>query len=231
MRSFLVAALVGTYAAASPVLEGDVPTCQVVNGHTIVNYTPSFHPSFKCAHTGATCACTVHPTHSTGGCKEIEHTNGVSVQHAGDCTDSGKDDHRKILDRLADFSSTPGASTEVSYQGHPTAIKMNRCKGGGDAFSNWSFKGKIHLEYDLWAVDGAYLGFSQGHPGSHTWVDNNRATNGWQHRTLNYDCPYSQCYLMLEDYSGGCGNVWFDNFAFTSLDGQEAVNFKVGISY
>jgi len=91
MRSFLVAALVGTYAAASPVLEGDVPTCQVVNGHTIVNYTPSFHPSFKCAHTGATCACTVHPTHSTGGCKEIEHTNGVSVQHAGDCTDSGKD--------------------------------------------------------------------------------------------------------------------------------------------
>ena len=70
---------------------GDVPTCKVANGHTIVSYSPSFHANFKCAHTGATCACTLHPTHKKGGCKEIVHTNGVSLQHAGDCTDTGKD--------------------------------------------------------------------------------------------------------------------------------------------
>jgi hypothetical protein len=100
MRSFfIIAALVGTYAAASPaarsptdpsiVRTGDVPTCVVSGGHTVVNYSPSFHTGFKCAHTGATCACTLHPTHQKGGCKEIVGTNGVSVQHAGDCTDSG----------------------------------------------------------------------------------------------------------------------------------------------
>ena len=91
----------------------------------------------------------------------------------------------------------------------------------GDAFSNWSFKGKIRLEYDVNAVDGGYLGFSEGHPGRHDWAVGNIATSGWERRSVVYDCPYSQCHLMLEDYSGGCGNVWFDNFAFTSIDGHD----------
>jgi hypothetical protein len=207
---------------------GDAPTCSVVGGHTVVNYSPAFHASFKCSHSGTSCSCdAAHPTSANGGCKEIVHTNGVAIHHAGDCVT--QDESSKILDRLADFSNNKGESTEVSYDGHPTAIKMNRCKGGGDAFSNWSFKGKIHLEYDLWAGDSAYLGFSEGFPGQHTWADNNVATSGWQHRTLDFECPYSKCHLMIEDYVGGtCGNVWFDNFVFTSLDGQDAATFAAG---
>ena len=91
MRSFVIAALVGTIAAGSPtnpeiVRIGDAPTCKVVNGHTVVNYSPSFHASFKCTHSADACTCTTaHPTSAKGGCKEIDDTNGITVQHAGDC--------------------------------------------------------------------------------------------------------------------------------------------------
>jgi hypothetical protein len=70
---------------------GDAPKCEIVNGHTVVAYSDAFHPSFHCSHTNGQCSCTVHPTHNKGGCKEIVHTNGVAVQHTGDCTDTGKD--------------------------------------------------------------------------------------------------------------------------------------------
>jgi hypothetical protein len=91
MRSFVIAALVGTIAAGSPtdpeiVRIGDAPTCKIVNGHTVVNYSPSFHASFKCTHSADACTCTTaHPTSAKGGCKEIDGTNGITVQHAGDC--------------------------------------------------------------------------------------------------------------------------------------------------
>ncbi|MBT4187214.1 MAG: hypothetical protein HOE14_08385, partial [Gemmatimonadales bacterium] len=51
-----IAALVGTNAAVSPAVRsptdpsivrtGDAPTCKVVGGHTVVNYSPAFHTSF-----------------------------------------------------------------------------------------------------------------------------------------------------------------------------------------
>ena len=68
MRSFTLAALVGTVTAAPATvfLAGDVPKCYVLaNGETKVEYTNSdIHPSFKCTHTGNACKCTnPHPTH------------------------------------------------------------------------------------------------------------------------------------------------------------------------
>jgi len=57
-----------------------------------VNYSPAFHPSFKCTHSGSTCACTLqHPTHHKGGCKQLESkATGKLIDTGGDCTDSGK---------------------------------------------------------------------------------------------------------------------------------------------
>jgi hypothetical protein len=56
--------------------------------------SPAFHKSFKCEPKGDGCACTIHPTHNDGGCMEIASTaslkKGVYAQHAGDCTDTGK---------------------------------------------------------------------------------------------------------------------------------------------
>ena len=68
MRSFAVAALVGTAAAAPATVfqAGDAPNCFVTAaGHTRVEYTDDIHPSFKCTHNAdnTACACvTVHPT-------------------------------------------------------------------------------------------------------------------------------------------------------------------------
>ena len=104
MKTFRILAtglgLVASAAAGDPsnpeiVRAGDVPTCKIVNGHTIVNYSPAFHKSFKCAPEGDGCTCTVHPTHNTGGCMEIADTKSLTrdtdkfTQHGGDCTDSG----------------------------------------------------------------------------------------------------------------------------------------------
>ena len=73
---------------------GEPPVCEVdVSGRTHVYYTMAQHPSFKCTHTGSTCACTLqHPTHHKGGCKQFESKAlGKILYHAGDCTETGKD--------------------------------------------------------------------------------------------------------------------------------------------
>jgi len=88
MRSFAIAALVGS-ATAVQFGANDVPTCKVVNGHTVVSYTANIHPSFKCSHTGGSCKCTVHPTHAQGKCREFDHSDGVNHKVSGDCTASG----------------------------------------------------------------------------------------------------------------------------------------------
>jgi hypothetical protein len=73
---------------------GEPPVCEVdVSGRTHVYYSMAQHPSFKCTHTGSTCACTLqHPTHHKGGCKQFESKAlGKILYHAGDCTASGQD--------------------------------------------------------------------------------------------------------------------------------------------
>jgi hypothetical protein len=57
-----------------------------------VYYKDTQHPSFKCTHSGSTCACTLqHPTHHKGGCKQLESkAAGKILDTGGDCTDSGK---------------------------------------------------------------------------------------------------------------------------------------------
>lgn len=94
MRSFTIAALVGTITAAPATIfqPGQPPKCYVLpSGETMVEYSNSaLHPSFKCSHTGNVCSCTnTHPTHHTGSCKEFDHTSGKTHQIAGDCTASG----------------------------------------------------------------------------------------------------------------------------------------------
>jgi hypothetical protein len=94
MRSFAIAALVGTVTAspAYTFATGEAPHCLVLaNGATSVHYSGTIHPSFKCSHTSAnTCVCSnPHPTHHTGGCKEFDHTDGTNHKADGDCTDSG----------------------------------------------------------------------------------------------------------------------------------------------
>ena len=156
---------------------GDAPTCQVVNGHTVVNYSPTFHASFKCAHTGATCACTAHPTHAKGGCMEIVHTNGVSYQHAGDCTDtgltatptcSGRADGQQMI------KPDDGAAFEVTCQDGWVVIQKRTsntdfykgwteyANGFGDLNNFWLGNDKIHritqvtseLKVDMTAAPG-----------------------------------------------------------------------------
>ena len=93
MRSFAIAALVGTVTAspAYTFTAGEAPHCKVLaNGATAIEYTSDMHPSFKCTHTGSTCVCSnPHPTHHTGSCKEFDHTDGTNLKADGDCTDSG----------------------------------------------------------------------------------------------------------------------------------------------
>ena len=95
MRFFTVAALgaMGAYGEHYAAV-GEPPVCEVdVSGLTHVYYTTAQHPSFKCTHTGSTCACTLqHPTHHKGGCKQFESKAlGKIIYHAGDCTASGQD--------------------------------------------------------------------------------------------------------------------------------------------
>ena len=74
MRSFAIAALVGTVAASPATVfqSGEAPKCyRTASGETVVEYVSSMHPSFKCTPSGATCKCTAkHPTHHTGGCQQ-----------------------------------------------------------------------------------------------------------------------------------------------------------------
>ena len=72
---------------------GAPPICEVdAQGYTHVYYQDTLHPSFKCTHSGSTCACTLqHPTHHKGGCKQLESkAAGKILDTGGDCTDSGK---------------------------------------------------------------------------------------------------------------------------------------------
>ena len=94
MRSFTIAALVGTVASAPATIfkQGDAPKCFLTaSGETVVEYVSSMHPSFKCTPTGATCTCTAkHPTHHTGSCQQLSHTSGTVHSVSGDCSDTGK---------------------------------------------------------------------------------------------------------------------------------------------
>ena len=94
MRSFAIAALVGTVASAPATIfkQGDAPKCFLTaSGETVVEYVSSMHPSFKCTPSGAACTCTAkHPTHHTGGCRQLTHTSGQVYSVEGDCSDSGK---------------------------------------------------------------------------------------------------------------------------------------------
>ena len=89
--------LVGT-AQAEPTEHfaavGEPPVCDIDStGLTHVFFTSSIHPSFKCTHSNATCACTLkHPTHHRGGCMQLESkAAGKLFDVGGDCSNSGKD--------------------------------------------------------------------------------------------------------------------------------------------
>jgi len=89
MRSFAIAALVGTASAILPtdptiVRAGDAPTCSIVGGHTLVRYSTAFHKNFKCSHAGQVCSCVDHPT-AAGDCKEFDH-NGVTKRLSNDAS-------------------------------------------------------------------------------------------------------------------------------------------------
>jgi hypothetical protein len=94
MRSFTLAALVGTVAAAPAVIfaPGQAPVCFVnADGNTVVQYIQAKHPSFKCTHNAGKCACAfTHPTHHRGGCQQFDHTSGKTHSVNGDCTAAGK---------------------------------------------------------------------------------------------------------------------------------------------
>ena len=93
MRSFTIAALVGTVTAAPATIfaVGSAPKCFVTaSGRTVVEYRSDLHPSFKCSHAGSVCSCTVkHPTHHTGSCREFDHTDSSTFKIDGDCSDGG----------------------------------------------------------------------------------------------------------------------------------------------
>ena len=89
MRSFAIAALVGTASALLPtdptiVRAGDAPTCSIVGGHTLVRYSTAFHKNFKCSHAGQVCSCVDPPT-AAGDCKEFDH-NGVTKRLSNDAS-------------------------------------------------------------------------------------------------------------------------------------------------
>jgi hypothetical protein len=93
MRTFAISALMGTTLAAPATIfsDGQPPKCFVLaNGETRVEYSNDKHPSFKCAHSGLSCSCTLkHPTHHTGLCRQFDHSNGKTFGIGGDCTASG----------------------------------------------------------------------------------------------------------------------------------------------
>jgi len=89
MRSFAIAALLGSASAMSPtdpsiIRAGDQPLCHVsAAGHTVVRYTNAFQKNFKCVHSGQTCSCIAHPT-AAGDCKEFDHTDGTTKRLSND---------------------------------------------------------------------------------------------------------------------------------------------------
>jgi hypothetical protein len=92
------------------VAAGAAPVCEVDDaGFTHVYYTSTQHPSFKCTHAGTVCTCTLkHPTHDTGGCKQVESkTNGKLIDGGGDCTETGKDP-------VTTFSGWTWGSSEIN---------------------------------------------------------------------------------------------------------------------
>ena len=125
MRSFAIAALVSTVAAAPATvfLAGDAPKCYVLaNGETKVEYTGSdIHPSFKCTHTGNVCKCAnPHPTHHTGGCMQLDHTDGQTHSISGDCTASGR---RSATAGSAAATAAPSTRTPCAPSRAPASTK------------------------------------------------------------------------------------------------------------
>ena len=99
--AFLIASTVATATAQAhtqPTFFGatDPPACHVTaEGRTVIHYTSTIHPSFKCTHDpgAGTCACvSKHPTHHAGLCQEFSSVgNDPTHTLSGDCTDSGAD--------------------------------------------------------------------------------------------------------------------------------------------
>ena len=72
---------------------GDAPKCQMLNGHTLVQFDTELHPSFHCSHNAAKTACSCefeHKTHARGKCKSFKHVDGTLHTIGGDCTESGR---------------------------------------------------------------------------------------------------------------------------------------------
>ena len=101
---------------------GDAATCFVdAEGSTIVHYTVSLHPHFKCTHSGTTCTCSsTHPTHAMGECKEFDHTDGSTHSVGGDCSDAGRPTPAPTLrtphlaaSRSWSTTAWPGTSTKL----------------------------------------------------------------------------------------------------------------------
>ena len=121
MKLFFVV-VAGAFAAVNaaehytPV--GAPPICEVdAQGYTHVYYKDTQHPSFKCTHSGSTCACTLqHPTHHKGGCKQLESKAASKLlDTGGDCTDSGKN------------TAAPTPAPALTY----TKLSNKNCAGGG----------------------------------------------------------------------------------------------------
>ena len=94
MRCFAISAIVGTALAAPATIfsAGQAPKCFVnAQGETVVEFSDTMHPSFKCSHQGQACQCvSVHPTHHKGLCRQFTHTSGKTHTLNGDCTTSGR---------------------------------------------------------------------------------------------------------------------------------------------
>ena len=100
MRTFAIATTFALAAAAPATIfqPGEAPRCFVSGGRTIVEYSAQIHPSFKCAHSGAVCKCTAkHPTHHTGGCMQMDHTDGTKLSVSGDCSKTGHNPGGKLI--------------------------------------------------------------------------------------------------------------------------------------
>ena len=183
-------------AAGSPtdpeiVRTGDAPTCKVVNGHTVVNYSPSFHASFKCTHSADACTCTTaHPTSAKGGCKEIDATNGITVQHAGDCV-------TKDAPTLISGMSPDRATSSASWQARGT-YNFDGCTATYNITPRDAFDGNFNT-----AWDGCCTRFPD-HNGGH-----------W----LRYDLGEKKT-IRAYGFSTGCGECPEDFTMLGSNDGS-----------
>jgi hypothetical protein len=122
--ALLASGTIGAAAAEHYAAAGEPPLCEVdASGLTHVYYSTALHPSFKCSHSGDTCACTLkHPTHHTGGCKQFESkaAGNKLLSAAGDCTDSGKDGPTPTYtgsDPAAHFNNAVSGSTIILGEG------------------------------------------------------------------------------------------------------------------